>query len=644
MENRVGILRESEFGGLVETSGKNRIPPIAIAPKALNGAPFGMMVVVELMTEIDDPNPRGRIVEVLGDPMRSDVAITGIIKDHGLRTDFPRGVIQAAGRVPTELTADVIELELERGRRDLRSLRTITIDGKDAKDLDDAISIQEMPSGGYRLWVHIADVTHYVKEGSSMDKEALERGNSVYLVDRVLPMLPPRLSNGICSLNPHVDRLALSCMMEISSEGAIVDSEIFESLIQSDLRANYVDVFGALETDEMSESYREVVAELRMMQRCAAALAQHRSLQGNLEFAFPETKVELDADGKPLSIFAYPINEANGIIEEFMIAANRAVAKTFMAKQAPFIYRVHELPDAEKLSRFTSLAKVLNVPVRYKGQVPTTLELAAILEDVKSTPFEAVLSQLLLRSLAKARYSEDPLGHYGLGISDYAHFTSPIRRYPDLFIHRVIKGYINDDRKEKRWRRLAPEVADHCSEAERSAMYAEYDTVDQKVAEYMSTRIGDQYEATVSGMIDAGLFVMLESTVEGMIPFRTMNDYYVYDPDTLSARGERSGRRFKIGDKLEVIIAKADLIRRQVDFVLVEDWEHEQRKQARDARRAGENAGSTSEKRPRRGDSSSKKNKKGKNWQPREHHARLKDDRKKTKRSSSSSKRKKGKR
>lgn len=644
MENRVGILRESDFGGVVETSGKNRIPPITIPPKSLNGAPFGMMVVVELTSAEDDPNPRGRIIEVLGDPMRPDVAITGIIKDHGLRTTFPRGVEQAAARVPTELSEEVIQAETARGRKDLRQLRTITIDGKDAKDLDDAISIQALPDGGYRLWVHIADVTHYVKEDSSMDKEALERGNSVYLVDRVLPMLPPRLSNGICSLNPNVDRLALTCMMEISAEGAILDSEIFESLIKSDLRANYVDVFGALETGEMTDDYREVSAELRLMQRCASAIAQNRSLNGNLEFAFPETKVELDADGKPVAIFAYPINEANNIIEEFMIAANRAVAKTFMTKHAPFIYRVHELPDAEKLSRFTGLAKLLNVPVRYRGQVPTTLELAAILEQVKSTPYEAVLSQLLLRSLAKARYSDDPLGHYGLGITDYCHFTSPIRRYPDLFIHRVIKGYLNNERKDKRWRRLAPEVANHCSETEREAMYAEYDTVDQKVAEYMSTHIGEQFEATVSGMIDAGLFVMLENTVEGMVPFRTMNDYYVYDPDSLSAQGERSGRRFKIGDKLDVIIAKADLIRRQVDFVLIEDWEHEQKKQARTARRDGDSGDRTKQKAGSgRKSGSGSQSKQSKNWPTREHHSRLKDDRKKNTRSSGSGKRKKGK-
>lgn len=594
MAVRVGILREAERGGSVETSGKNRIPPIYIPPNELNGAPFGMSVVVELTTEEDNPDPRGRIVEVLGDPMRPDVAITGIIRDHGLRTDFPRGVLQAANRIPTELGEDEILSEIERGRKDLRSLRTITIDGKDAKDLDDAISIQALPDGGFRLWVHIADVTHYVKEGSSMDKEALERGNSVYLVDRVLPMLPPRLSNGICSLNPKVDRLTLTCMMQISPEGVTLDSDVFESVICSDLRANYIDVFSALETHDSVEEYQSVMAELRMMQRCATLLTQHRSLQGNLEFAFPETKVELDADGKPIAIYAYPINEANGIIEEFMIAANQAVAKTFTAKKAPFLYRVHELPDAEKIARFVSMAKLLNINVNLRGQIPTTRQLGAILRQVKSTPYEAILSQLLLQSLAKARYSDEPLGHYGLGISDYSHFTSPIRRYPDLFIHRVIKGYLNNEQRERKWRKLAPEVAAQCSATEREAMYAEYDTVDQKVAEYMSERLGEQFEARVSGMIDAGMFVILDSTIEGMIPFRTMNDYFVFDPNTLTAKGSRSGRTFKIGDQLEVVIARADLIRRQVDFVLPEDWAFQQKKAKRQTEANGKSSGSGS--------------------------------------------------
>lgn len=578
MTIRVGILREAERGGVVETTGKNRIPPISIPPNALNGAPFGMSVVVELTTEEDATDPRGRIVEVLGDPMRPDVAIQAIIRDHGLRTDFPRGVLQAAALVPTTLSDEVIDAELARGRKDLRSLRTITIDGKDAKDLDDAISIRELPGGGYTLWVHIADVTHYVKEGSSMDKEALLRGNSVYLVDRVLPMLPPRLSNGICSLNPNVDRLALTCMMQISPDGHTVTSEIFESLIRSDHRTNYIDVFAALETADAIEEYRDIHAELLMMQRCASLLAQHRSLQGNLEFAFPETKVDLDSEGRPTDIYAYPINEANGIIEEFMIAANQAVAKTFTAKRAPFLYRVHELPDPEKLDRFVRTAKLMNVHVKFKGAVPDTRELARILDQVKATPYEAVLSQLLLQSLAKARYSEQPLGHYGLGIHDYSHFTSPIRRYPDLFIHRVIKGYLNDSRRERKWRKAAPDVALHCSETEREAMYAEYDTVDQKVAEYMSERLGEHYTARISGMIDAGIFVMLENTIEGMIPFRTMNDYFVFDPDTLTAQGSRSGRRFKIGQELEVVIARADLIRRQVDFMLPDDWTYHQKK------------------------------------------------------------------
>lgn len=635
MANRVGILREAEHGGIVETSGKNRIPPIVIPYRELNGAPFGMTVVVELTSPEDSLNPRGRVLEVLGDPMRPDVAITAIIRDHGLRTDFPKGVLLAASRVPTELSEDKVLAEIAKGRRDLRTLRTITIDGKDAKDLDDAISIQEISDGGFRLWVHIADVTHYVKEGSSMDEEALERGNSVYLVDRVLPMLPPRLSNGICSLNPKVDRFTLTCMMEISSEGKIIDSDIFESVIRSDLRANYTDVFSALDSGEMIEEYRGVLAELRMMRLCASRLGKQRSVHGNLEFSFPETHVEMDSGGKPTAIYAYPINEANSIIEEFMIAANQTVAKTFTAKQAPFLYRVHELPDPEKLERFMNMARLLGIRVKFRGAVPTTRELALILEKVQASPYEAILSQLLLQSLAKARYSHEPLGHYGLGLDDYSHFTSPIRRYPDLFIHRVIKGYLRDDRHERRWRKIAPQVGEHCSDTERAAMYAEYDTIDLKVAEYMSERLGEHVEARVSGMIDAGLFVMLDSTVEGLIPFRTMNDYYHFDPDTLTATGQRGGRQFKLGDKLDVVIARADLIRRQVDFVLPEDWEFTKRKQQRESEQPG--SGRAGKK--REGQPGGKKPEK--HWENVDYKSRLSDKRRKSTKKSKSQKNRK---
>ncbi len=565
MTSFVGILEEAHRGGMVRTTGKENVGDIFIPENKLNGAPFGMLVLVEVAGEPPFMNPQGSITEVIGDPARPDVAMTGIIREYNLYEKFSPEELAEAEKIPSELSEETIAEELARGRKDLRTLRTMTIDGKDAKDLDDAISIMPLPDHGYRLWVHIADVCHYIKEDSILDKAARLRGNSVYLADRVLPMLPPHISNGICSLNPQKNRLVLTCMLDYNALGVVTRGEVFEAIIKSDLRANYEDVYSALFHNEVPENYRDMLNELILMRELAELLKRNREAKGSLNFEFPETKVIMNTDGTVADIQAYPINEANGIIEEFMIAANVFVGKQYSQLGAPFLYRVHEKPDPLKMGRFLDLARIAGIKV--KGfKTNDTLAVAKMLDKVNDSPLGPALSQLLLQSLAKARYDAQPLGHFGLAEEFYSHFTAPIRRYPDVFIHRVIKGYLSGKLHLKRWKAKAPVVAEQTSISERNAMYAEYASVDQKVAEYMKQHIGESFSGMIVSMMPAGVFVRLPNTVEGMLPFRLMDDYYEYDELRMQAVGSRNGRTLKIGQEIEVLVARADTETRQVDF------------------------------------------------------------------------------
>ncbi|MGI6546131.1 MAG: ribonuclease R [Fastidiosipilaceae bacterium] len=566
MPEYVGILRPFERGGVVDT-GDAGVGEIWVPETDLGGAPFGMKVVCEAGPVVANQITKGRVVEVLGDPSQPDVAIQGIIRAYGLRERFPDAVLTEADKFPDELSEELIQSEIRLGRKDLRTLRTLTIDGLDAKDLDDAISIERLPKQLLKLYVHIADVTHYVKEGSAVDREALRRGTSVYLVDRVLPMQPPQLSNGICSLNPRQDRLTLTAAMVFDATGTMRSGEIFESVIRSDVRGNYDDVWTMIQDGKPVPGYESLFDDLMLMHDLSRKLRAARLVRGSLDFNFPETKIELDDEGRPIDIHAVPITEANELIEEFMITANIFVAREFEMKQAPFIYRVHEDPDPEGVERFYSVAKRVGMTLRKPREV-TSRSLSAALQEIKSHEYNETLSQLLLRSLAKARYDQNCLGHFGLGLKYYCHFTSPIRRYPDLFIHRVIKGYLRGNPRVKTWKIRAPEVAEHSSLTERSAMMAERDSVDQKVAEYMSLHLGERFLGRISGMTSAGMFVRLENTAEGMIPFRTLNDYYVFSEEQMLVQGEASRRVFRIGDQVTVVVARADIINRQVDFEL----------------------------------------------------------------------------
>ncbi len=571
MQKIIGILEQDGRDGLVSPDGKLvSINALRIPEPYLNGAPFGMKVVVELISSPDSPDPLGKVVEVLGDPGRPDVAMEAIMLMHGLSETFPEEVEAELELIPYELSEEALEEALKIGRKDLRDLVTITIDGIDARDLDDAISIQKDQDGSYRLYVHIADVAEYVKEGSALDKEALNRGNSVYLADRVIPMLPPKLSNGICSLNPNTPRLAMTCMLQYDSGGTLIDGDIYESVIMSDLRADYDTVKIALE-EQPIPSYEKYMREFHWMQELAEILESKSQSRGALEFDFPETAIDVDKDGKVLDIYPESNSFVNEIIEQFMVAANSFVAEKFTELEMPFIYRVHDNPDEEKLLRFREVLKMVGDRDVKIPKDPRPKDIKKILNKIRDLPAAKTLETLLLRSLAKASYSDEPIGHFGLALEDYSHFTAPIRRYSDVFIHRVIKGFLRADMNIKKWKAEAPDVAEHVSDTERIAVLAERASTDQKVAEYYADRLGEVYEAEITGFVGAGMFVMLPSTAEGMIPFRTMDDFYVYDERTMTAQGRDKHRLFMMGDKVKVRIARADVVRRHIDLVLVDE-------------------------------------------------------------------------
>jgi len=569
----VGILRESGFDGYVEPDvgyDSTQYGKITVYARDLNGAPFGMKVVCEIK------NPQaaggayeGRIIEVLGDPGRSDVAILSIVRQYGLSPVFPEAVLEEAERYPVSPTEEEITSAIASGRRDLRTLLTITMDGEDAKDLDDAISIEKLPGKGYKLYVHIADVSNYVREGSALDAEARLRATSVYLVDRVIPMLPPRLSNGLCSLNPNTPRFALTASMTVNYDGEGTEGDLFESVIKSDARTSYKEVYGVLFEQKYLDRYADFIPMFDTMKELTDILSAKREKRGALDFTFPETHVDLDEEGKPLSIYAYPILYTNKMIEEFMILCNEFVAARFFDMKYPFVYRVHEDPDQLKIAEFLHVARLFGAKASVHGK-PTPFALSSLMKQIEGEPFTPALSQILLRSLAKARYSEENLGHFGLASDGYCHFTSPIRRYPDLYIHRIIKSFLHDEGKKSYFASQVADVSEHSSVMERNSMDAERATVSQKVAEYMMEHIGSTFDGIISSIFRGGIFVQLESTVEGLIPFRTMNDYFEFDERRLEARGKTSGKVYKIGEKIQVKVANVDPILRRVDFVLVD--------------------------------------------------------------------------
>lgn len=517
-------------------------------------------------------NPEGKIKENLGNIRTPGTDILAIVKSFGIPSEFPEKVMKQAQRVPDHV------LDADRdGRLDLRHLQTVTIDGEDAKDLDDAISLTK-EGDIYHLGVHIADVSNYVQYNSALDREALKRGTSVYLADRVVPMLPERLSNGICSLNQGEDRLALSCLMDINEKGKVVSHQIAETVINVDERMCYTDIKNILEdTDEEAKKrYDALIPMFFMMKELSGILRNSRHHRGSIDFDFPESKIILNAAGKAIDVKPYEANVATKIIEDFMLMANETVAQEYCTEEIPFVYRTHDNPDPEKVESLLTLLHNQGVKIQKAKEEITPKEIQQIIESIEGLPNEAMISRLVLRSMKQAKYTTECSGHFGLAAKYYCHFTSPIRRYPDLQIHRIIKdnlrGRLMREGRTEHYAEILDEVARQSSVCERRADEAERESDKLKKAEYMSYHLGEEFEGIISGVTGWGLYVELPNTVEGLVHVNTLrDDYYVFDQESYELRGEMTKKVYKLGDKVRVRVAEADKMLKTVDFELVSD-------------------------------------------------------------------------
>ncbi len=568
----VGTFERSRNFGFVIPDNRKLTEDIFIPLECSKGAVDGHKVVVEL-TDYGSPGkkPEGKVIEILGHINDPGVDITSIVRGFDLPTEFPQKVMKQAERVNDH----VIEGDLQ-GRRDLRSMRMVTIDGEDAKDLDDAVSLKK-ENGVYHLGVHIADVSNYVQEGSALDREAYERGTSVYLVDRVIPMLPHRLSNGICSLNAGEDRLALSCLMQIDSRGEVVDYRLEETVIRVDERMTYTAVKEILEdhNEKLLSRYADLVPMFEEMEELAALLRARRKKRGSIDFDFPETKMKLDEEGHPVEILPYERNTATKLIEEFMLIANETVAQHFYWLSLPFVYRTHEVPDPEKIQKLAALIHNFGYYLKIRQEEIHPKEIQKLLGKVEGTSEEAMISRLALRSMKQAKYTVDCTGHFGLACDWYCHFTSPIRRYPDLQIHRIIKDWLRgrmNEKKEEHYRLILPEAASQSSRLERRAQEAERETIKLKKVEYMEDRIGCTYTGVISGITQWGIYVELPNTVEGMIHVSKLpGDYFAYDEGTYEMVGQRTGIRYHLGQSVRVYVEDTDRFARTIDFGIAQD-------------------------------------------------------------------------
>lgn len=570
----VGTYQKSKSFGFVIPDLEKISTDIYIPAEDSKGAVTGHKVVVELTDYGDDKHkPEGRITEILGHVNDPGVDILSIVKGYDLPVEFEEKLLNQAERVGKPVSeADMA------GRRDLRSLQMVTIDGEDAKDLDDAVSLTR-EGENYCLGVHIADVSNYVQENSALDREALNRGTSVYLVDRVIPMLPHTLSNGICSLNQGEDRLALSCLMKVNKKGEVVSYEIAETVICVDRRMSYTAVRKILEErdPELIQEYEELVPMFQDMQELAAILRKKRRQRGSIDFDFPESKIILDQKGNPVSIEPYERNVATDLIEDFMLLANETVAQHFYWMEVPFLYRTHETPDTEKIEKLATFIHNFGYHIKIKTSDHEVhpKEIQKLLASIEGTEEEALIARLALRSMKQAKYSVECTGHFGLACACYCHFTSPIRRYPDLQIHRIIKEQLRGRLMEKRidhYKEILPEVARQTSRLERRADEAERETDKLKKAQYMKHHIGETLEGIISGITAWGIYVELPNTVEGMIHVaRLTGDYYYYKEETFEMVGRDTGRCFKLGQRLKVFVDSVDMVSKSVDFLLAED-------------------------------------------------------------------------
>ena len=539
--------------------------------KSLN-AVDGHKVVVELGKKISNGKYEGEVVEIIGHVNDPGVDILSIIYKYDINVDFPDDVKREVADFPM----DVSERE-HKGRRDLRNEEIFTIDGDDTKDIDDAISIKKLPNGNYELGVHIADVSYYVREGSPLDNEAMERGTSVYLVDRVIPMLPHELSNGICSLNPDVDRLVMSCVMEFDGEGRQVNYEIFPSVIRSRIQMTYKKVNSLLENNVLPEGYESYEKSLRLMGELSKILRKAKVKRGYIDFGVDEAKILVDEKCVPTDIVLRDRGVGENMIEDFMIAANECVATHIYFMNLPFIYRVHEYPKEEKIRSFLGFVSSLGYTItgNVKDVKPTTIQM--ILEQLKEKPEFKILSSLMLRSMQKAVYKPENLGHYGLASTCYTHFTSPIRRYPDLTVHRLLRTYLFEGKLDmgtlRKWEEKLVYISEQSSSRERASIDCEREVEDMKMAEYMEQHIGEHFVGMVSSVTSFGMFVELDNLIEGLVPLRDMDDFFHYDEEHMTLTGEKTHVKYRIGDKVEIKVVKASKEERTIDFEVIKKIE-----------------------------------------------------------------------
>ena len=594
----VGIYKKSRNFGFVVPNDKTLGEDIYIPKKKCAGAKNNQVVVVKIDKKSDkDKRPEGTIIEILGKMDEAGVDMLSLIKEYKLPNEFPQPVIDEA----LQISQTIDEKNIAQ-RVDLRNEEIFTIDGEDAKDLDDAVSVKKNDDGTYTLGVHIADVSYYVKSGSKLDKEAIKRGTSIYMMDRVIPMLPKELSNGICSLNENQDRFTISVIMKINEKGKVVESRIFKSVIKTTRRMNYHDVNdlflwedikqGRLEIEDKltaeeyerikntANKYSQFIEHFLRMRELKDILKKRRDLNGSLNLNIPESKIILNKNGVAVDVQKYDYLESNEVIEQFMLTANETVAESFYYVQAPFIYRNHEIPEMEKIDELNKFLFGLGYKIRgIKKDDESSVHpkaFAQVLDEVNGKPEEKVVSNLILRTLKVAKYESENKGHFGIASKCYCHFTSPIRRYPDLFIHRVISSYlkhdynINDELREK-YGIEAVKYAESSSERERVAQKVERDAEKIKKAEYMQKKIGKQYDGVVSGVTQFGMFVELENTVEGLIRFEDLgNEYFDYDDQRKTLRGEKSNKTYRVGDKVRIEVKSSDKTTRRIDFKLIE--------------------------------------------------------------------------
>lgn len=605
-ETLIGTFEKNKSFGFVIPDNPRITMDIFIPQGKENGAVSGHKVVVKLDTYATrNKNPEGHVQEILGHINDPGVDILSIVRAYGLPEEFPEDVMEEVSYAPEELSADYVAEEIgKNGRVDLRDVPMVTIDGEDAKDLDDAVSVSKETINGetiYHLGVHIADVSHYVKEGTPLDAEAYKRGTSVYLVDRVIPMLPHRLSNGICSLNAGCDRLAMSCLMDIDEKGIIVGHKICESVVRIDRRMTYTAVNVILEakngTEEPQtdapekekskekaefakkclEEYADFVPMFLLLDETARVLRKKRMARGAVDFDFPECKIILDAKGRPVEIRPYERNAATMLIEDCMLAANETVAEDYYWQQIPFLYRSHEKPDGEKIKRFGILINNFGYSIRLQNGELHPKEMQKLLEKAAGSPEEALLARLALRSMKQAKYTTECMGHFGLAANYYTHFTSPIRRYPDLQIHRIIKENLHGGLTKKRiahYEKILPEVAIWTSSRERLADEAERETDKAKKVQFMERHIGEEFTGVISGISNYGFYVELPNTVEGMVRLANLDgDYYVFDEEHYELVGERTRKKFKLGQTVKIQVVSVDRYLKTIDFLPVRNFD-----------------------------------------------------------------------